>query len=206
MRLYNSDDPRENIKMLVGLLLVIVLAFTGFVLKPALAELTSLRATYDRLVAQVGVGRAKANELVGFSKQVAALKIQVSEIEERLSAEKAMPLVLRDAERLAAKGKVRLLSISPGGLAPKQGYAEQNVSLKLQATPAGLSEFITGLEALPYVVRVDSAEVQAGSLTSGGLLEVSLGATMYAVEKGGDVKSEAVSKPAAAGDNRRTNG
>lgn len=206
MKLYNSDDPRENVKLLIGLLLVIVLAFVGFVLQPALAELSSLRATYDRLVAQVGVGRAKANELVGFAKQVSALKVQVGEIEERLSAEKAMPLVLRDAERLAQKGKVKLLSISPGGLTDKHGYGEQGLVFKLQATPAGLSEFISGLEALPYVVRVDSAEVQAGSLTSGGMLDVNLGATMYSVGKGGDVRSEAVSKPAATGNNQRANG
>lgn len=190
MQLHNSDDPRENAKVFFGLVLLIVLAYAGFVLKPALGELKAQRESYAKLVQQVGVGRAKANELAGFAGKVAALRAQVTQIENRLSAEKAMPLLLRDAQRAAKVSGVKIASITPGGLTTRSGYSERSISLTLHTSTAGLSQFVSRLESLPYVVRVDSADVKTGSLTASGKLEVTLGATMYSLEKGGEPQRE----------------
>lgn len=156
-----ETDPRENVRLYAGILVLILLSYYAFGFRPANDQLTASRTEYLGLRKEIITGRQKSRELLGYAGRVRDLKGQVLILEERLRSGNQVLLFFQDAELAAARSGVRLADLSPSEPTVEKDVVKQEVQVQVDGGLAQMLQFVRRLEGLVYPVRVTKVDLNS---------------------------------------------
>lgn len=212
MKLYEAE-PRANLRLYLGILLLVVLSYYAFLFRPMYDRVTSASQEYRSLTAEIVTGQRKARELLGYAERVRGLKGEVLLLEQRLRAGNQVLLFFKDAEQAAAHARIQLVSINPGQLQAADDVTRQPVEVAVSGRLDPLLHFVRHLEGLPYPLRVtkvgfsteDDGTGQPGEeVRTPGALAAKVSVEMYSLSTKAVANgvSEAVAPGGKAGETR----
>jgi len=129
---------REQILVMVGLVVVILLGFYYLVYTPRMAEYRELVSERDTRQARLDQMQRIAAQAEQLERRYAELQTFIATIEAKLPTEKEIPALLVQMERLVTRLKVDLQALRPGAL--------EAVAAQAQTTPA---QPASGTESAP---------------------------------------------------------
>ncbi len=167
-----------------------------------------IKATHDRLSAELASRIAERDRLQGIASRREALEREFTDlqnvmavVEAKLPTEKDVPTLLVQLETLVTSLKVDLTSISPGGLVPAgaakgapsggaaqpaapqaaRAYSIMPIKLGVTATFKQLVELMAALQDFPRLMAVRTLSVAPGTLPK---LTVQMDTETYVLAKG----------------------
>lgn len=182
---------REQLLIIAGLAVVVVLGFYYLIYQPRTAEFQRLTAEREALQTRLEQMQAVAEQADQLERRYGELQAFIATIEAKLPTQKEIPALLVQLERLANQQRVNLQAIRPGALeavsasaqaaqaggtpsAPRAGAPAGQAKPEYYRFPIGLSfqatynEYVSVLGALrdfPRLIAVTSV-----SMTPGGKL------------------------------------
>lgn len=133
---------REQILIVVGLALVVVLGFYYLVYTPRAAEYTELSAERDARQARLDQMQRAAAQAEQLERRYSELQTFIATIEAKLPTEKEVPALLVQLERLTTRLNVDLRALRPGAL-------EAVAAAQAQTAPAAQPGTESGTAAQP---------------------------------------------------------
>ncbi|HEY6101803.1 MAG TPA: type 4a pilus biogenesis protein PilO [bacterium] len=129
---------REQVLILVGFIIIVLLGFYYLIYTPRMAEYNQLTAERDTRQARLDQMQRVAAQTEQLEARYAELKTFISTIEAKLPTEKEVPALLVQMERLVNGQHVDLQALRPGALeaVAAQGQAAQPAAGTQPAAPA----------------------------------------------------------------------
>lgn len=129
---------REQILLIVGLAVVILLGFYYVIYTPRAAEYRSLVAERDARQSRLEQMQRIAAQAEQLERRYAELQTFIKTIEAKLPTEKEVPALLVQMERLVTRLRVDLLALRPGALeAVSAGQSRGGAAPAASGQPAG---------------------------------------------------------------------
>jgi Tfp pilus assembly protein PilO len=185
-------EPRENLRLYLGLLLLVSLSYYAFWFRPLFDRVTLAGQEYRLLAREIVTGQRKAQELLGYAQRVRDFKGEVLRLEQRLRAGNQVLLFFKDAEQAAAHAGIELGSLEPGPPQAVEDITRQPVAVTVAGNLTALLHFVRHLEGLPYPLRVTKLDfsTEAGAGRGGqearapGVLAATVLVEMYSLSSG----------------------
>lgn len=147
--------PKRQLAILGGIVgLLLLAAYYLMVVQPQRDEIERLRAEHRRLAAEVIEKRKIAEQLPQLEREVQALDVQLKEVLVQLPEEKEIPNLLTQISALGQQAGLEFTAFRPGGIAPRDFYAEVPINLRVEGSFHTLGTFFDRVSKMPRIVTV----------------------------------------------------
>ena len=149
------NAPRPQ-KLVAGVLGALIIAFTAyfFLLAPAQAEVTQLRAQLTSLQGEIARSRAIVADLLNYRREVAELEARLNALKERLPGEKEIPTLYRTVSDAATASGLGVALFQPRPPVVRDYYSEIPISLNAEAGYHQIGEFFERVAKMARVVNI----------------------------------------------------
>lgn len=187
---------KQRIILVVGVTLLVVVLFGVFVLRPKISQVGQLRAQQREGGKKLEAAKLNLARLQAIKAEAMEIEKEQLKLNQRFPEDPDLPSLLVTLQDTANEAGIDFISISPGELAPQEGYSELSLGISISGTFFDVVDFLYRLEGLSREVRVDSVDIGVSDYPE---LSASISAKAFTVGGASQVSQPAQSQPPAEG-------
>lgn len=148
-----------RILMVLGLMVVIGVAFFFLLFRPRQAEYNQFIAQSNDLQTQIVQKKSIADNLDKFQEEYKKMQQRLEESLKELPNDKEIPQLLVSIASLAKQNRLDIKRFQPGAEASKGFYAEVPVALTLMGSYHDIGKFFYDISEMPRIVNLGGVKV-----------------------------------------------
>jgi Tfp pilus assembly protein PilO len=149
---------RDQIRVVL-ILAALVALFIFAAYRPSLATAQNVRADIQRQKAQLGIAQNESRDLVRLVKNVEELRASLSGAQQYIPNENELADLLRNLSQTLDAQQVTGKELQTKAVIRGADYNVMPVDLKFTGSSKAVTNFITALETMPRLIRIDKLEV-----------------------------------------------
>ena len=160
-----KNDPRKLAAAIGAGFLVVFLIYFNFILRPQVAQVTSLVAKMNKTRVELKDAEATISEIPKFRKEIGLYEDKVTHYEKMLPAEREIPSLLENLSDMAKSSNVKIIGITPTVTAGEKGTIYQELPILINAKSGyhELGRFLSSLENSERFIKVADIDIKANS-------------------------------------------
>jgi type IV pilus assembly protein PilO len=160
-----KNDPRKLAIAVGVVLLVLFLAYFNFILRPQVAQVSSLVAKMNSSRLDLKRAEVTISEIPKYRKDIALYEDKVTRYEKMLPAEREIPSLLENLSDMAKGSNVKIIGITPSVTAGEKGAIYQELPILINARSGfhELGRFLTSLEYSERFIKIADIDIKMNS-------------------------------------------
>jgi type IV pilus assembly protein PilO len=151
-----------------ALSLAAVGVFWNWYARPMQASIATQQTQLAKLNAEIARGRATAQRLPQFRREVAALQGQLDQLRAVLPEEQDVADLLRRVQGMATQSNLTIRGFTPRPVARRELHMEWPIGLELEGRYHDLGAFLERVSKFPRIINVSDLKIKAIDKPSGG--------------------------------------
>jgi type IV pilus assembly protein PilO len=153
--------------------------FWNWYAQPAQASIDQRRAQLDTIRTEIQRGRATAQRLPEFRREVAQLEAQLERLRAVLPEEQDVADLLRRVQAMATQSNLTIRGFTPRAVAKKQMHMEWPIGLELEGSYHDVGDFLERISKFPRIINVGGIHMKARNDATGPTVTAELTATTF---------------------------
>jgi Tfp pilus assembly protein PilO len=188
---------REKILIVLAIIAIAIWAFDHFYYTPQTHKISRLKADINAADLKLKESLLVTEGVETLEAEVHRLEGELKRLSERTLKGEEFRTFLRHLARESDSLQMKVISLNPQEekLPPPEGkkeasasqYRRVNIQMVLHSTYTKLGAYLKGIEELPFLINVDNLQVEKNEEVQ-PLLKVTIGLSMYIIEKSKGVK------------------
>lgn len=150
---------KQRIMLVAGVALLLMVLFGVFVLRPKISQVGQLRAQQREGGKKLEAAKLNLTRLQAIKAEAMEIEKERLKLNQRFPEDPDLPSLLITLQDTANEAGIDFISISPGELAPQEGYSELSLSISISGTFFDVVDLLYRLEGLSREVRVENVDI-----------------------------------------------
>lgn len=150
---------KQRIMLVAGVALLLMVLLGVFVLRPKISQVGQLRAQQREGEKKLEAAKLNLTRLQAIKAEAMEIEKERLKLNQRFPEDPDLPSLLITLQDTANEAGIDFISISPGELAPQEGYSELSLSISISGTFFDVVDLLYRLEGLSREVRVENVDI-----------------------------------------------